>query len=599
MKVKKVIAVLSLTFILYISPITNAKRLGVSYDGFIPQIEMKKDIDRYLILPDIYVYNTQPFILDFDKDKVLEAVIVADMEEITGKALILYRNEQIVSGWPLEFFWEIDDVEILGETELNGSGERVIIIKYSTIVEGNSTTTFMAITEDAQIDPTFSFSLNGSFASGIIFHDINNDGEKEFILSRIDGAVFYLDKLGNNQTNWPIVFPENDTIYFIPPVVEDVNGDSELDIIVCTDEGLIYAWNQNGSIINGFPFRINMTYYVEGEEFRNMPLINDFNNDGKKELIISSTFGYQYAITLEPPNNQTWIVELPTSVWTTTHAAAFDFDNDGYVEVAQLLFDGLVISRLTTNLTIINYVMGTTNFFGFPVFADITRDNKAEVIISNFLNLYAINQEGKIVMQSPRWLFYSDSITPLVYDFDDDSEIEIVHLTQRGIIFVDETNDFGVAPWIYTLGSPTHTINFDKDNDGLWDFEEEVIGTNKNNNDTDGDLTLDGLEVNQYVLNPLVSDVNTDSDDDGLTNIFEVDNYFTSPLNPDTDGDSINDGDEVLIYNTNPLSADSDDDGLPDDYEIQYDSLDPNDPSDALEDSDEDNLNNIDERAWT
>jgi len=83
----------------------------------------------------------------------------------------------------------------------------------------------------------------------------------------------------------------------------------------------------------------------------------------------------------------------------------------------------------------------------------------------------------------------------------------------------DENLDAGkaekyVGPWV-----GMEAIGMDQDADGLYDFEEEKIGTDPNNRDTDRD---------------------------GLDDYYEVRIYKTDPLNPDTDGDGYSDGDEVM-----------------------------------------------------
>ena len=64
--------------------------------------------------------------------------------------------------------------------------------------------------------------------------------------------------------------------------------------------------------------------------------------------------------------------------------------------------------------------------------------------------------------------------------------------------------------------------------DGLTDAQEQQLGLNSNKMDTDGDLCIDGLEVEKY---------------------------HTDPLNQDTDGDGQIDGLEVF-YGTNPVVKD-------------------------------------------
>jgi len=97
-------------------------------------------------------------------------------------------------------------------------------------------------------------------------------------------------------------------------------------------------------------------------------------------------------------------------------------------------------------------------------------------------------------------------------------------------------------------------IDSDADGDGLLKSEENQIGTDPNNPDTDGDGLNDGVEVRTYFTNPL----NPDSDSDGLTDGDEVMTHRTDPLNADSDGDGLNDGVEVNTHKTDPLNPDDD-----------------------------------------
>lgn len=86
--------------------------------------------------------------------------------------------------------------------------------------------------------------------------------------------------------------------------------------------------------------------------------------------------------------------------------------------------------------------------------------------------------------------------------------------------------------------------NQDSDNDGLTDQEEEALGTNLKEADSDQDGLPDGWEK-QNNLNPLdPGDAHQDPDGDGLDNSREY-YYKTNPFLSDTDGDSYNDGMEV------------------------------------------------------
>lgn len=162
--------------------------------------------------------------------------------------------------------------------------------------------------------------------------------------------------------------------------------------------------------------------------------------------------------------------------------------------------------------------------------------------------------------------------------------------------------------------------NTDSDNDGLSDQLESQLGTDPQNQDTDGDNLSDGEEVNQHKTDPLESDsdndglqdseelnlgtspVNFDTDGDGLSDIDELQTHGTDPTLSDSDSDSLSDDEELQIHFTDPLLADSDNDGLDDDEEVLIHSSDPNSwdtdgdgISDAVEVSEGTSLNNTDE----
>ncbi|MCP4104045.1 MAG: hypothetical protein GY749_00670 [Desulfobacteraceae bacterium] len=99
----------------------------------------------------------------------------------------------------------------------------------------------------------------------------------------------------------------------------------------------------------------------------------------------------------------------------------------------------------------------------------------------------------------------------------------------------------------------------DPDNDGLNTYQENQIGTDPYNDDSDDDIMKDGWEVN-YRLDPLSDDSGEDPDNDGYTNLEEYE-ADTNPRDPDSkpdeckiDGDIDNDGDvdryDVQIINT-------------------------------------------------
>ena len=153
-----------------------------------------------------------------------------------------------------------------------------------------------------------------------------------------------------------------------------------------------------------------------------------------------------------------------------------------------------------------------------------------------------------------------------------------------------KTAESNVVSVVYTVDWSDKT---DTDNDGLPDvYEKQYFETDPENADTDGDGLPDGYEVYYLGTDPKkadsddngVPDSDEDFDKDGLNNLREYE-LGTDPNNADSDSDGLSDSDEVNTYNTDPLKYDTDADGISDGDEIAL-GLDPNSAStDGVPDS--------------
>ncbi|MEI2612393.1 MAG: protein kinase [Candidatus Promineifilaceae bacterium] len=104
-----------------------------------------------------------------------------------------------------------------------------------------------------------------------------------------------------------------------------------------------------------------------------------------------------------------------------------------------------------------------------------------------------------------------------------------------------------ITPALSTTPNPAL---LDEDQDGLTNAQEDQLGTDPMNSDTDGDNLDDGAEQLQHQTDPL----NKDSDADLLTDGDEIEQYLTNPTLADSDGDNRTDAIE-LAEGTDPLVA--------------------------------------------
>ena len=105
----------------------------------------------------------------------------------------------------------------------------------------------------------------------------------------------------------------------------------------------------------------------------------------------------------------------------------------------------------------------------------------------------------------------------------------------------------------------------DTDSDGLFDDEEEKLGTDKNLADTDGDGLSDFDEAKTWKTDPLVKDTDGDGYEDGVEVSAGYDPKGPGQLDSDSDG--FTDPEEKKL-GTDPQEYDTDGDGLNDKEEI-------------------------------
>ena len=122
-------------------------------------------------------------------------------------------------------------------------------------------------------------------------------------------------------------------------------------------------------------------------------------------------------------------------------------------------------------------------------------------------------------------------------------------------------------------------VSSDSDADGMSNMYERRFRLNYlDPADAALDFDSDGL-TNLEEFTSRSDPTKNDTDEDGLGDADEVRIHKTMPHMSDTDRDGIVDGSEVADHGTHPLSADSDGDGIPDGTEVSEGDSDPADPA--------------------
>jgi M6 family metalloprotease-like protein len=134
--------------------------------------------------------------------------------------------------------------------------------------------------------------------------DINGDGKQDVVFTAFDDLYAY-NYNGVSLPNFPVKFKNSSPS--ISPIIGDIDGDKINDIVIVSNDGKIYAYNNKGKLINGFPLSIGLSP-------ASTPLI--FKSNNKVGISVLSSDGYLYAWRLQgeyDPNHVPWISNYANS----------------------------------------------------------------------------------------------------------------------------------------------------------------------------------------------------------------------------------------------------------------------------------------------
>jgi hypothetical protein len=124
--------------------------------------------------------------------------------------------------------------------------------------------------------------------------------------------------------------------------VADINSDGYLDIIVGSQDMFLYAWNKDGTLVNGWPQRAS-------EEIDSSPAVADFDSDGKIEIAVGTgNFIYAWDLNGTCPNNAT-----PWSMFRHDINRTGRYGANPQVSALTITYpqDGQVVPTLTPTVT--------------------------------------------------------------------------------------------------------------------------------------------------------------------------------------------------------------------------------------------------------
>jgi M6 family metalloprotease-like protein len=389
--------------------------------------------------------------------------------------------------------------------------------------------------------------------NSLVYADVNNDGNPEVFASsdnRIcawdsggtklipNDSLFGTIELNGDTTYLPLaIFAEDDSAFFGPPSLGDLNGDDTLEVVAATVDGKIYAWhpydrNEDGTadIVSGFPVEL-------GDRVSMMPVVANFDTSHSDlEIWVGGENGLvkvfdKNGILKFEKNYQEKVMGLAMGDMLGSLFILKEDKNKGYITKESF-----------TNPPIppVYWAEIQAADNSTPVTGDINRDGNIEVmLVSGDGKIYAWDSNLNPLTGFPvATNINMIRANPVLGDLDKDGYLDIV-VAYQDKIFALNFNGTPLSNFPVTVshpGGPVDLINSspvlgDVDGDGYPDIivgtkNKQVLAYNKDGKMVDGfPLPVDGVVTSSPILLNLDKDVNAElltASDDGFLYAWEL-----------------------------------------------------------------------------
>ena len=459
-----------------------------------------------------------------------------DLEVIGGfpnDSLYVWRYDgSSLTNWPVitepeSAYWQ--QLPAIGD--MDGDGELdIIITKWQ---RGPDTCYLYVFHQDGSLMQGFPVIILVTAATAPALYDLTGDGKLEIITAGqgaywVDTLVYIHNYRGEILPGWPQRVAYLPYEYIAgPPAVGDLDGDGEPEI-VATGSQCIYAWNVDGTPVEGWPVKAEKDHFFG---WLHHVVLSDLDNDGYLEVLACAFHDYpiftgyvavwRYDGTYMPGFPKYYEYE-PKST-----PIPGDIDNDGYKEI--VFVTGEYLLGLP-NLHVLN--IDGTEQPGWPIYypykqyrdftlADIDGNNSVDVVLSNF---YAYNNDGTLISGEP--LNLPPTICPNFNDINGDSILDVAIITGPGL-----------TVYLYNLNVPYHPdkIKWGKFYHDNYNTNNTEFGVIRKKGDFNNNGYPDIADV-MFLLNylfrggkkpgyPIQADVNCDSHID-VVDLLHLYNYL-------------------------------------------------------------------------
>lgn len=374
--------------------------------------------------------------------------------QVTEDRVVLKVDNTLQDGWPI--YLETDAIlasPVVYDFDKNGKNE-LVVATYGPPGDPYGGGRVYVIRSNGEIVRGWPFVTSSGISGTPAIGDLNNDGIPELVVSDWYN-VYVLHFDGSIVAGWPKSFG-----FWVgqTPTLSDLDSDRFLEIIFSTDEGRIYAWNHDGSGVEGWPVTLSGVGKTSGVA------VGDTDKDGYIEIVVNTENNKTYVFNHDGSVADGWPQFIPSVAWwanVNRPPALADLNGDGYLEIIRDSGDKLNV--LQHNGTILSGWPKNIEMYGNNAFSlgDLDSDELPEIVFGRSGDfgcyLYALNGDGSDVAGWPISLPYPIQTPCVIADIDSDSSQEVIVRGDIDRIYVFNSDGSSVEDWPKTIEDFYHS----------------------------------------------------------------------------------------------------------------------------------------------
>jgi LruC domain-containing protein/uncharacterized repeat protein (TIGR01451 family) len=290
-------------------------------------------------------------------------------------------------------------------------------------------------------------AVGGGIRAAATVAELDGDATPEVLVGAADGVLYAWNADGTAVTGWPVALNSAGSSYRIlaSPAIGNLDSDPQPEVVVPLANGKLYAIEHNGSIRAGWPISIgNVDDQYASQIANSSPRIADVDGNGSMEIVVGSTDKHLYVFNND--GSLRWKYATGDMILGAPVVAEIDPNRPG-LEIGVGSGDGLFY-LFDSNGTLIWSAATDWTIRSTPIVADMDGNGSLEILIGSDDNhLHAWHRDGSTVAGWPQQTGGDLLASPALGDIDGDGKADIVIGSEDGMIYAWHTNGSPIPGW--------------------------------------------------------------------------------------------------------------------------------------------------------